>query len=35
MYPDFDDYYEPSEGELFFDEMKEIIRNIIHVFTPA
>ena len=29
MYPDFDDYYEPSEGELFFDEMKEKFREIL------
>ena len=29
MYPDFDDYYEPSEGELFFDEMKEKFRAIL------
>lgn len=26
---DFDDYYEPSEGELFFDEMKEKFREIL------
>ena len=30
MYPDFDDYYDPSEGELFFDEMKEKFREILH-----
>lgn len=29
MYPDFDDYYEPSEGELFFDEIKEKFREIL------
>ena len=29
MYPDFDDYYDPSEGELFFDEMKEKFREIL------
>ena len=29
MYPDFDDYYEPSEGEMFFDEMKEKFREIL------
>lgn len=29
MYPDFDDYYEPSVGELFFDEMKEKFREIL------
>ena len=29
MYPDFDDYYEPSEGELFFNEMKEKFREIL------
>ena len=29
MYPDFDDYYEPSEGELFFDEMKEKFRETL------
>lgn len=29
MYPNFDDYYEPSEGELFFDEMKEKFREIL------
>ena len=29
MYPDFDDYYDPSEGELFFDEMKEKFRGIL------
>lgn len=23
MYPDYDDYYEPSEEEIFFDELKE------------
>ena len=33
MYPDFDDYYDPSEGELFFDEMKEKFREILlHYF---
>lgn len=26
---DFDDYYEPSEGEMFFDEMKEKFREIL------
>ena len=30
MYPDFDDYYDPSEGELFFNEMKEKFREILH-----
>ena len=29
MYLDFDDYYDPSEGELFFDEMKEKFREIL------
>lgn len=29
MYPDFDDYYEPSEGEMFFDEMREKFREIL------
>lgn len=29
MYPDFDDYYDPSEGELFFDDMKEKFREIL------
>ena len=29
MYPDFDDYYEPSEGEMLFDEMKEKFREIL------
>ena len=29
MYQDFDDYYDPSEGELFFDEMKEKFREIL------
>ena len=29
MYPDFDDYYDPSEGEFFFDEMKEKFREIL------
>lgn len=29
MYPDFDDYYDPSEGELFFDEMKEKFKEIL------
>ena len=29
MYQDFDDYYNPSEGELFFDEMKEKFREIL------
>lgn len=29
MYPDFYDYYEPSEGEMFFDEMKEKFREIL------
>ena len=29
MYPDFDDYYDPSEGEMFFDEMKEKFREIL------
>lgn len=29
MYSDFDDYYDPSEGELFFDEMKEKFREIL------
>ena len=29
MYPDFDDYYDPSEGELFFDKMKEKFREIL------
>lgn len=26
---DFDDYYEPSEGEMFFDEIKEKFREIL------
>lgn len=26
---DFDDYYEPREGEIFFDEMKEKFREIL------
>lgn len=26
---DFDNYYEPSEGEMFFDEMKEKFREIL------
>ena len=26
---DFDDYYEPSEGEIFFDEIKEKFREIL------
>lgn len=29
MYPDFDDYYEPSEGEIFFDGIKEKFREIL------
>lgn len=29
MYSVFDDYYDPSEGELFFDEMKEKFREIL------
>lgn len=28
MYPEYDDFYEPSEGEMFFDEMKERFREI-------
>ena len=27
---EFDDLYEPSEGEMFFDEMKEKFREILH-----
>lgn len=26
MYPEYDDFYEPSEGEMFFDEMKEKVQ---------
>lgn len=29
MYPEYDDFYEPSEGEMFFDEMKEKFRDIL------
>ena len=29
MYPEYDDYYEPSEGEIFFDEMKEKFRDLL------
>lgn len=29
MYPEYDDFYEPSEGEMFFDEMKEKFREIL------
>lgn len=29
MYPDFDDFYEPGEGEIFFDEMKEKFKEIL------
>lgn len=30
MYSEFDDFYEPSEGEMFFDEMKEKFKEILH-----
>ena len=29
MHPEYDDFYEPSEGEMFFDEMKEKFREIL------
>ena len=29
MYPEYDDFYEPSEVEMFFDEMKEKFREIL------
>lgn len=29
MYPEYDDFYELSEGEMFFDEMKEKFREIL------
>ena len=29
MYTEYDDYYEPSEGELFFDELKEKFHEIL------
>lgn len=28
MHPEYDDFYEPSEGEMFYDEMKEKFREI-------
>jgi len=29
MYLEYDDFYEPSEGEMFFDEIKEKFREIL------
>ena len=30
MSPEYDDFYKPSEGEVFFDEMKEKFREILY-----
>lgn len=29
MYPDYDDYYEPSEEDIFFDELKDKFKEIL------